>query len=809
MRKLSLGILGLSILLSACNQPQLPARAHTILISAGGNHTCALSADGGVSCWGSNEKGQLGDGTWLDRPTPVAVSSLGKDIIAVTAGHQHACALSSKGIVSCWGSNEKGQLGDGTWMDRPTPVAVSGLPDNIIAIAAGGEHTCALNAGGAVKCWGANESGQLGNDARDNRFTPVSVSGLANGVTAIVAGNAHTCALVGNGAVKCWGANNSGQLGNKSKKDSQVPVNVSGLGDGIAAIAAGGEYSCALTDGGGVQCWGWNGNEIENHVAVKPENIKGLEKGVASLAAGGEHTCALTENHRVACWGSNYVGQLGNEAMQGSSVPVSVNGLGSDIVAIAAGSFHTCVLSESVGVECWGQNYQGELGGGDLTRSATPVRVTGLKAATFVSMTATAAPTHTPAPTPTSVPPTLIPWPTPTAIPTLQAGQALTMIWLHMLDGNLGWGIDATGHILHTADGGFTWRLASPPEGTYDEHGFFAADSNNAWAASLPILPDSKGCDWAASCHIGATIWHTTDGGITWQPSKSWQATRALPRPDNADGEGGPYNDAPHALFFVDPATGWLLLEDWALKTNIISVLARTTDGGESLREIWRADGIGRFTGVAFVNRQIGYLGQDNTTFFDVLDGLPLAKDYIAGRQAPYLQKTNDGGKTWEVAWLPGLSPIPAALQALENSSERMLCGVKKLQAIAPQGMAAEVACRVTSGYGPFYFYYLSSDGGAHWHSWIPSGNESFRDPVMGWRLYTAGPGQPGQFQATANGGLDWVTLKVLPWQDARFDFLNDRDGWAIVTKGSLTSLARTMDGGHSWMEIQPLAVNP
>ncbi len=796
MKKLIFVMITLLLGLCACNPPQ----AHAVLISAGGQHTCALSADGRIWCWGSNEKGQLGDGVLTDSLAPVQVSGLEKNnIIAVAAGGQHTCALSADGRIWCWGSNEKGQLGNGTLADSPAPVQVSGLGNNtMIAVAAGGQHTCALSAQGRVLCWGSNEKGQLGNGTLTDSLIPLQVSGLENGAAALAAGSRHTCVLTGGDGVRCWGSNDFGQLGNKTKKDSPIPVAVSGLGSGMHAIAAGGGHSCALSDSGGVLCWGWNGNEAENHYAPKPESVSGLGSDVTAIAAGGEHICALTRNNAVKCWGSNYVGQLGNESLPASSVPVDVSGLGTHMLAIATGGYHTCVLNEGAGVECWGQNYQGELGNPSKLYSATPVNVVGLKMVTFASLTATAAPT------PTSVPPTLVPWPIPgAALPVLQPGQPVTLTSLRMLDASTGWGLDAGGHILRTTDGGGSWKSVNPPGGAYDERSFFPADANTAWAAFLPVLAGSEGCNRVTNCHLAASIWRTTDGGASWQSTETWQAARPLPRPADGSPAGGPSSAAAHGLYFVDPTTGWFLLEDWGADTNILTVLARTSDGGKSLREIWRNEGIARYTGVVFLNKQVGYLSADPTTFFERLDGLPALNEYLDGRQAPYLEKTTDGGKTWESVRLPTLNPIPDGLLALASSQEHMLCGIQKLELVSPQGIKAQVTCRVTGGFGPFSFTYLSTDGGESWHSWVSSDNEHFLDPIMGWRL------NAGQFQATANGGVNWVTLQMLPWQAARFDFIGGQAGWAIVTSGSLTSLARTLDGGQTWTELKPVVANP
>jgi hypothetical protein len=180
-------------------------------VAAGASHSCAVITGGQVTCWGTNGAGQLGDGTTLQRATPVLVSGV-SGATAVASGSSHSCAVLTGGQVTCWGTNDSGQLGDGTTQHSAVPVLVSGL-SSATDVAVGLGHSCAVLTGGQVFCWGHNGSGQLGDGTTTNSTTPVLVSGVA-GAIAVAAGFAHSCAVITGGQVTCWGDDSSGQLGN-------------------------------------------------------------------------------------------------------------------------------------------------------------------------------------------------------------------------------------------------------------------------------------------------------------------------------------------------------------------------------------------------------------------------------------------------------------------------------------------------------------------------------------------------------------------------------------------------------------------
>ena len=389
-----LGGLGLLLLALAPWSPALAGPGAQQVVG-GEAHTCTLTDTDEVWCWGSNGSGQLGDGTTTQRTTPVAVTGLSGST-ALAAGGAHTCALTATGGVWCWGLNSSGQLGDGTTANKNTPVEVrdvagTGALSGVKALVAGGAHTCALTDTGEVWCWGANNSGQLGDSSTANKNTPVAVSGLS-GVTALAAGQSHTCALLADKTVRCWGANNSGQLGDGTTANKNTPVavkDVAGTGtlSSVTALAAGAEHTCALLADDSAQCWGrndsgqlGNGTNLDSWTPVVVKNREGTDPlyPVIGIVLGSFHSCALLADTDVQCWGNNASGQLGDGTTVSKNTPVATrNRDDSDdlfwIVALAAGGSHTCGVTDTGAVWCWGDNANGQLGDGSTTNSSVPV----------------------------------------------------------------------------------------------------------------------------------------------------------------------------------------------------------------------------------------------------------------------------------------------------------------------------------------------------------------------------------------------------------------------------------------------------
>ena len=370
----------------ACAPPPAPAPG-VQEVSAGAQHSCGITTTNGVRCWGDNEHGKLGDGSTTDSSVPVDVVGLSSGVRSVVAGGDQSCALLKTGRVKCWGFGGAGQLGVSSFASSPTPVFVDGLT-NAVALAGTNfaNHVCALTSAGGVKCWGHGGYGELGNGAIENANAPVDVVGLTSGVASISAGGSTTCAVTVTGGARCWGWNIWGQLGNGEGGGglsawNSVPVDVMGLSSGVAEIAAGGYFTCALMTAGGAKCWGLNFQgqlganrppEAESNV---PVDVVGLTDAVA-IAAGWVHTCTVRAGGGMKCWGDNEWGQVGNgTTTTGVGAPVDVQQLGGRAIQVTAGERHTCARLQGNVAKCWGWNEFGQLGNGETTDRSLPVPV--------------------------------------------------------------------------------------------------------------------------------------------------------------------------------------------------------------------------------------------------------------------------------------------------------------------------------------------------------------------------------------------------------------------------------------------------
>jgi alpha-tubulin suppressor-like RCC1 family protein len=289
----------------------VPALTSTHVV-AGGGHTCAITAGGGVSCWGDNTYGELGDGTTAARTTPAPVSGL-TSAVELAAGIGFTCARSSTGAVSCWGRGNFGQVGNGGTGNQLTPATVIG--SGASAIIAGQRHACAV-VSGAIWCWGRNQHGQVGDNTIADKLVPTAVVGSPANPVELAAGPRHTCARTNTGAMWCWGSNANGQLGDGTLVDHIVPGPVSASLTAVSDIAAGGSTTCAVVSSTqAIKCWGANsvgqvgdGTQIDRTLPVV---IRGGST-YASVTLGNSHACAKLTAGGVRCWGGNDWGQLGD-----------------------------------------------------------------------------------------------------------------------------------------------------------------------------------------------------------------------------------------------------------------------------------------------------------------------------------------------------------------------------------------------------------------------------------------------------------------------------------------------------------------
>ncbi len=382
-----------------CEKPEVAAE--TIQIVAGGFHSCALLSTGDVKCWGLNIFGQLGVGNTNnigddESPSASVVVDLGAKAKQISAGYLHTCALLVDGNVRCWGYNIQGQLGYGHTDnigddEAPSTAGNVSLGGEVARIFSGTSYNCAVMKSGSVRCWGQNDLGQLGlghtNNIGDDEI-PSSVAAIPLGSSVVQMDlssiSNHSCAILANGSLKCWGRNNYGQLGYGHTNNLGDDESVSGIGNvnvggSVTTITTGNFHTCALLNTGSVKCWGANTNgELGYAMAtasVTAPLVGSLDLGDSAVAisAGSSHTCAVLASDNVVCWGLNNEGQLGlgHTTNIGDDETPATGGfvsLGFQADQIGLGASHACVLEKDTGKsQCWGSNNYGQLGQGNTS----------------------------------------------------------------------------------------------------------------------------------------------------------------------------------------------------------------------------------------------------------------------------------------------------------------------------------------------------------------------------------------------------------------------------------------------------------
>lgn len=294
-------------------------------VSVGYNFACARLASKEIDCWGNNDFGALGDGTKTDRSTPKPIAVNVPDAVEIRAFTWNACARTKSGEVYCWGRNDWGQLGNGTFEHSTVPVRVEGISD-AVRIAGGQTNTCVLHATGAVSCWGGNRNHLFGGDSSVDVNRPTRLATFDDAVDVTV-GYSSVCVLRANHTVQCMGSNRAGQLGAvTSGQDSSVPVIVTGRTD-VRSVVSAAYFVCALDSRGVASCWGDNtdgglGAKISNDMSYVPWDVVADWPFTRLMAGGGSTMCALETGGRFVCWGSNAFGQIDGTTGHTENAPV-------------------------------------------------------------------------------------------------------------------------------------------------------------------------------------------------------------------------------------------------------------------------------------------------------------------------------------------------------------------------------------------------------------------------------------------------------------------------------------------------------
>jgi alpha-tubulin suppressor-like RCC1 family protein len=355
----------LLLLLAGCDAAQIvhpDEQVSYVAIAAGSAHSCALDSEGRAWCWGANGRGQLGIGdAGGSQRRPVAVAA-DERFRVIAAGGFDTCAIDTAGGLWCWGANDTGQVGDGTTRDasRPARVRIQGV---FSAVAVGGGHACAATDAGVVFCWGSNLHGQIGTAAGYSTLVPVLVPVVVAGVplaTALAVGAEQSCAVTAYDTF-CWGSNASYQLGAGTVNDSRFPVRLATSYPAVR-VASGLAHACALRMDREIECWGaaemgqlGRGPEAP---AASPRYPRLPDLPFTAVGAGGKRSCAAT-GAAVWCWGEETSAGLGPIA----TVPHPIDGITGPVVDLAVGDHHACAI-EGTAFYCWGDDSSGQLGQG-------------------------------------------------------------------------------------------------------------------------------------------------------------------------------------------------------------------------------------------------------------------------------------------------------------------------------------------------------------------------------------------------------------------------------------------------------------
>ena len=349
------------------------------VLALGYHHTCSILDNGTAICWGHDGYEQLGDGGNSDRhvrPSEPVSSSDGSTYRSIFSTHHRTCALTFSGSLFCWGQNDWGESGDGTSNTYSSPTVPVMIPSNrsVVTVGMGEQHTCAILDDDSLMCWGRDQDGEIGNGIEEDvaQYTPISIviPTIRNAIS-VDGGHTNTCVLFDDGGIMCWGKDHVGQNGDGgSSSTTHSPGSNVALPEGRSAIdlSVGAYHSCAVLDDFSITCWGWNAyGQIGDNTttdAISPVLVQ-LPAGAKAtdVDAGDHHTCAVLENGSVNCWGWNKYKQVSGSDWT-ILTPQHVDGTNSFVHVVVAAR-HSCALAENGTISCWGENGNGQLGIGN------------------------------------------------------------------------------------------------------------------------------------------------------------------------------------------------------------------------------------------------------------------------------------------------------------------------------------------------------------------------------------------------------------------------------------------------------------
>jgi alpha-tubulin suppressor-like RCC1 family protein len=354
-------------------------------VDAGGTHTCGVRRNGKLYCWGADAAGQVGDGG--DSPdeitAPVRIGTY-EDWVTVSAGGGHTCGVRRNGKLYCWGSDEDGQIGNGGGyaFAITTPRRI-GTFEDWVSVSAGNIHTCGVRKNAKLYCWGSDGRGQVG-DGGDipelGPTAPVRVGSFADWAT-VSAGYDHTCGIATDGELSCWGEGTNGRLGNGSVELEEEPAFVGPFEDWVT-VSAGGTHTCGVRRNGKLYCWGsdlfgqvGDGGDYSETI-LTPRRI-GAFLDWGTVSAGPGHTCAVRRNGKLYCWGADFYGEIGDGAELPNTIRVSSParvGTFEDWATASVGETHSCGVRKNAKLYCWGGDDNGQVGDGNNPDPATTPR---------------------------------------------------------------------------------------------------------------------------------------------------------------------------------------------------------------------------------------------------------------------------------------------------------------------------------------------------------------------------------------------------------------------------------------------------